>query len=393
MKKLSVIVPVYNVSPYIEKCMDSLLGQSYQEMELILVDDGSTDDSGFILDSYAQRNKKVRVFHQKNSGAAKARKKGIEAAQGEYLTFVDADDHVESTYFELMMEEVEDFDLLTAGYYEEQGGADGEGKKRIVYGALPEGAYITSEDRNYLLCNMIYFHYTVHRGLTPFIWDKVYRTSLVKDVMKKGDDTIRFAEDSEFLYRYVLMCGKVKVSSICGYHYVWRADSAVRNLKPDFIDNIPKIYCSLRRDFERHDLKNELMWQLEAWMCDLLQSVPKSLGFYYPFQQFRYIFPFFNRIENVKVVLYGAGAVGRDYYRQLKQYPGIEVCCWADKNKTDNPGIRKLVQRPSDIQGVSYDYIIVAIKRQAVYLQIKAELNDIGVSSEKILWEMPIEVV
>ena len=92
---ISVIVPVYNVSAYLPECLDSILSQDYEKLEVILIDDGSTDDSGAICDAYAQRDNRIRVIHQKNGGAAAAKNAGLRAATGEYLSFADSDDFLE----------------------------------------------------------------------------------------------------------------------------------------------------------------------------------------------------------------------------------------------------------------------------------------------------------
>jgi len=97
---ISVIVPVYNVSAYLCECIDSILAQTYQRLEIILVDDGSTDGSGEICDGYAIRDSRIRVIHQGNQGLSAARNKGYEVSNGKYIAFVDADDTVYSTYIE-----------------------------------------------------------------------------------------------------------------------------------------------------------------------------------------------------------------------------------------------------------------------------------------------------
>ena len=97
---VSIIVPVYNVKPYLNRCVDSLLGQSYQNMELLLVDDGSTDGSETLCDEYAAQDARVRVLHKKNGGLSDARNAGVDAAKGEYLSFVDGDDWVSPYYIE-----------------------------------------------------------------------------------------------------------------------------------------------------------------------------------------------------------------------------------------------------------------------------------------------------
>lgn len=106
---VSVIIPIYNSDQYIGRCLDSVLKQTYKDLEVILVDDGSVDDSGKICDDYAVRESRVKVFHQKNSGASIARKNGIGYAKGEWLTFVDSDDIVENDYIERLFNAMQKF--------------------------------------------------------------------------------------------------------------------------------------------------------------------------------------------------------------------------------------------------------------------------------------------
>ena len=105
---ISTIIPVYNVSAYLPECMESILSQDYPALETILVDDGSTDDSGRICDAYAQRDSRVRVIHQPNGGAAAAKNADLRAAAGEYLSFVDSDDFLESGAYAHMVQLMEE---------------------------------------------------------------------------------------------------------------------------------------------------------------------------------------------------------------------------------------------------------------------------------------------
>lgn len=109
MPRLSIVVPVYNTEPYLSRCLDSIVGQSFTDFELILVDDGSTDKSPLICDSYSQGDTRVKVIHKKNEGVSVARNTGMKIAQGEYLTVVDSDDWLEKNMYQLMFQYVDEF--------------------------------------------------------------------------------------------------------------------------------------------------------------------------------------------------------------------------------------------------------------------------------------------
>lgn len=112
---ISVIVPVYNVERYLRGCLDSLLGQTYRELEVILVDDGATDSSGAICDEYARGDERIRVIHKENGGLSSARNAGLSVARGEYIAFVDSDDTVESDAYELMLSCMTGVDIVLCG--------------------------------------------------------------------------------------------------------------------------------------------------------------------------------------------------------------------------------------------------------------------------------------
>lgn len=113
--KISVIVPVYNVEKYLHRCIDSILAQTFTDFELLLIDDGSTDGSGAICDEYATKDNRVRVFHKENGGVSSARNLGLDNMRGGYLTFVDSDDWVDSTYLGELIE-YSDADLVVSDF-------------------------------------------------------------------------------------------------------------------------------------------------------------------------------------------------------------------------------------------------------------------------------------
>ena len=112
---ISVIVPVYNVEQYLPHCIDSILTQTFTDFEVLLIDDGSTDNSGRICDEYAKKDNRIRVFHKENGGVSSARNVGLDNAEGEFLGFVDGDDILSPVYLMILLKALEDF-LLSDGW-------------------------------------------------------------------------------------------------------------------------------------------------------------------------------------------------------------------------------------------------------------------------------------
>ena len=134
---VSVIVPVYNVQEYLEECLESIVHQTYEALEIILVDDGSTDGSMEICDAYLKKDARIKVIHQQNAGAANARKSGIMAATAPYICFVDADDTIDADMIRYFMENIGDADILTSGCRREE--ADGTITQR--YDSFDQGIF------------------------------------------------------------------------------------------------------------------------------------------------------------------------------------------------------------------------------------------------------------
>ena len=115
--KISVIIPVYNVEKYLKRCLDSVINQTYKNLEIILIDDGSTDKSGNICDEYAAKDKRIIVIHKENGGLSDARNKGLDICTGDYISFIDSDDWIENGFYEYVVNNVKDNDLLIFDYY------------------------------------------------------------------------------------------------------------------------------------------------------------------------------------------------------------------------------------------------------------------------------------
>ena len=123
MPLFSIIIPVYNVEKYLNKCVDSVLNQTFTDFEVILVDDGSPDNCPAICDSYAEKDKRVRVIHKQNGGLICARKSGLEAARGDYIGFVDSDDWIEENMYELFADMIKKYspDMVLSDFYFDRG--------------------------------------------------------------------------------------------------------------------------------------------------------------------------------------------------------------------------------------------------------------------------------
>lgn len=202
MNKISVIVPVYNAEKYIRQCVDSILAQKYSDFELLLIDDGSTDDSGLICDAYADLDSRVRVFHKVNGGVSSARNIGLDNARGEWIAFVDSDDSVSELYLYNMLSHADDVDLVIS--YAEIIYSNGQRKKEVYNSNI-----ITSNYDVLFVANDLSWH------TSP--WAKLYNRRLCCN--KRFIEGMHIGEDLCFLYDYMLRCSRIYVSSDTDYFY------------------------------------------------------------------------------------------------------------------------------------------------------------------------------
>lgn len=210
MNLISVIVPAYNVEAYLERCVESIIHQTYSELEIILVDDGSTDRTGILCDQIAQKDDRIIVIHKENGGLSDARNAGLTIAGGEYISFIDSDDYIELDMYENMIAEMIDREvsLVAVGFIV----TDVEGNDTID---------VAEEKKNL----------TREQALLNLLEDgKLYPSSVNKLFRKEIFDNLRFAkgiinEDTEIIPKIIDVCDRIVILNKAAYHYVLRKGS------------------------------------------------------------------------------------------------------------------------------------------------------------------------
>ncbi|MBQ9743133.1 MAG: glycosyltransferase [Ruminococcus sp.] len=211
--KVSVIVPVYNAQQYLERCLESLVSQTYKELEIILVDDGSSDNSPAICDSWAQKDSRFKVIHKQNAGAGMARNSGIDVATGRYVTFVDADDYIESETVSKCINSMMDNNCHTAAFGSNVVDSKGNTRQRHVT-ASP--LYIGRESVSELLCGML--SYNVGFGMS--VWSKVFDLDIIREhCIRFLSEREFYSEDALFVLEYFSYADSVCVLSDNLYYY------------------------------------------------------------------------------------------------------------------------------------------------------------------------------
>lgn len=265
--KFSIIIPVYNVEPYLRECLDSVLAQTFTNWEAICVDDGSTDGSGNIMDEYAVKDIRFKVIHQKNSGVSAARNAALKVAAGEWVTFLDADDRIES-------------ERLVA-LFTVADGHDGVDWIRETKYAAKEDKYMIENQCNIVVKDIFLAGWELLKQ-NALLWLNTYRRSRIANI--KFPVGVRYAEDDIFELRCLPHCKAVAVVGYCGYWYrIDRIDAASRRI--DVEDSV-KIHKLLLETAESQQGIIDKIEDRKRFVALFSRTVRKD--FWRVFRQFRH---------------------------------------------------------------------------------------------------------
>lgn len=237
---LSVIIPVYNVEKYLDTCLRSVVNQTYANIQIILIDDGSSDSSFSICQRWANLDQRIECYHFDTSGGAvRARQKGIELSRAEYITYVDSDDWLEADAFEKMMAAMiaNDVDLvLSTGMY-----CDFEGGQTKPKDNIKPGLYSGNDISE--ICEKM-----LHVEIYPTLWNRVFRKSKHEYYQKKTDVRIRINNDITCMLMTVLNADKIAVIDEYLYHYVSNSNSIVHSYRTEYLESNCLMYKLVREE-------------------------------------------------------------------------------------------------------------------------------------------------
>lgn len=214
-KKISVILPIYNVEQYLDRCVNCLVKQTYNNLEIILIDDGSPDNCPQLCDSWAKRDDRIVVIHKGNAGVSSARNAGIDIATGEYISFIDPDDVVPEKYFEIMMSGIQNTDCVICKFktFNDSVEFEVETDINVDYLSRFDAINLGLSDRNEIFY---------------VVWNKVIKSEIVKKF--RFNQTMKNGEDTYFAFDIINACNSVAVLNNKLYGYYERADSAVKQI-------------------------------------------------------------------------------------------------------------------------------------------------------------------
>lgn len=377
---ISIIVPIYNVAPYLKRCIDSIINQTYINLEIILVDDGSTDGSSKMCDQFQQQDARVKVIHKVNGGLVSARKAGILEACGQYAAYVDSDDWIErDMYHHLIKQMVEnDADIVTSGLYRDYSNDLVE-----EFDYIQAGVYESERIRDEILPTFMYTGNFYEAGINIHIYNKLFKRELLLKHQLKVENFIRVGEDAALVYPYILDANKIVVVHKCFYHYCIRQNSIMASGYQDELKGYQEIYKIIKTQMwegKYKKYKEILTMQLKYFMIYVLLLKEPQMVICIDNGN---LFPFHNVRAKDRVVLYGGGKFGSTLYRFIEEQKLCEIILWIDKVEDIARGI-ECASRLNDIAKESYDKIILAVLVNSVADRVQKELIEMGIEKDKI---------
>lgn len=277
-KAVSIIIPVYNVQKYLNDCIESVVGQTLADIEIILVDDGSTDNSGNMCEEWKKKDNRITVYHKENGGLMSAWKYGVKHANGEYIGFVDSDDWVDSNMFETLLDTAvsNDVDLVCCGLIQEF--SDGSRKfEKINFNGKK---YSKNQIENDIFPITLYNRQSHGRMLSPNRVTKLFKRDILLSVLDMCNDSVSIGEDLLTTFAYINKTESlIFVSDFHPYHYRINSDSMIQKFNHEKYDKITKLkecllvaYDSAKYDFIYQINADYIQLMLGQLECEILFS-------------------------------------------------------------------------------------------------------------------------
>ena len=377
---ISVIVPIYGIERYLGICIESLLNQTYRNLEIILVDDGSPDRCPEICDLYASKDSRVTVIHKENGGLVSARKAGILASHGDYIGVVDGDDWIgEGFYRSLLSYAVESgSDTVAAGFTR-----DLFAKSQIIHNAIPSGIYegdaLAGLFGEMISCGAFHTY-----GITTYLWNKLFRREILLPCQLAVDERITVGEDAAAVYPALLTCQKICVTDNCAYHYRQREDSMLKQTVAFHREaaSLRTLYRFLNGAFSAYPPEFRLFGQLDDMILGnfLIRS-----GGTEPDGMLPERFPFGTDIRGKQIAVCGAGTFGQQLVRRMTHSDRYRITGWFDDDYWEYRRCCLNVDPPCEIGSCDFDYAVIAKLDGASKDAWRRRLLDMGIPDSRIL--------
>lgn len=389
MELISIIVPVYDSERYLDQCIQSVVNQTYRMWELLLIDDGSADNSYKICIAYGEKDSRIKCIHTENHGRVHARKIGMQHAKGSLITFLDSDDWMEQIALESMYAEMQEksADCVIAGYIETSILRD-----KVILNQMQKGLYNGKTLREDFLPAMLCYADFFESGIQPFLWNKLFKREIIEQSILELDERIVVGEDVVCVFPALLKAETISVLDRAFYHYCIHAASTMRTYRTEGeeTENIKLQYASLKNAFLSSAYDDCLMPQLKRYILHHL--IVRALPYVVDKNKSCRNFLFGDIPIGSKLIIYGAGAFGNAVYQYLSENNEYEISAWCDRDYRKYQNMKYPVMSVEDALKQKFDYVFVSVMSKRTVVKIKESLECDGVDQQKIIW-MDIKIL
>ena len=375
---VSVVVPIYNSEVFLDKCIQSIINQSYKNLEIILVNDGSTDTSGIVCDQYADNDDRIKVIHKSNGGLVSSRKTGLNLSTGDYILYIDGDDWIELDLVEHYIDQILKFkaDIVVSSHI-----VNLEGRTDTYKNSLPPGVYNKNQLKSIIYPKMLYTGNFSQFGIFSYSWGKLYRREILLENQLRVDEDITIGEDALCLYPTLLDANILVILEQPYYHYRQRADSLIKTLRTIEISKMEKVYNGLKKVFYDKDVLDIMLPQLQYYLLSLLiinTEGPNS-------NNITNLYPFDDIKCNDNLIIYGGGTFGQHLYKKITNNKLHNVLAWVDERYENYLKLDLPVSGFDVINSLKYDKVIIALIDEDNSNLALLKLIEHGIDKNKII--------
>lgn len=381
MDLISVVVPIYNLDAYLYQCVSSIVGQSYRHLEIVLVDDGSTDNALEICEYFRKSDARIKVIAQPNGGLVSARKAGLNASTGDYVFYVDGDDWIEpdclAQYHRLA--QAHQADMVIGDYKREF-----LGNFVTVRNAISPGVYDRRRIEQEMLSSMISRGPFFSHGLRTYSWGKLYKRTLIADLQNQVPEQVMVAEDAALVYPAIDRSQTVVLSDVALCNYRQRPNSILKSTQFDHrdTDRIAAAFRYMAKALDSAASPHGYVRQLQAYFAAIVTirsgGFLRSQALYDRFEVFGPL------AEGARLAVYNSGSFGQHVYRHLQSNPAIALAGWYDEDHRENAILRMPVNDPETLRDAVFDHLLMASFDPALHDEVKVLFDRHGLDHRKV---------
>ena len=376
---ISIVVSIYNEWEYLDKCIDSIVNQTYKNIEIILVDDGSTDCCGEICDKYAEQDSRIIVIHKPNGGLVSARKAGTKEATGDYIINVDGDDWIEKERIQNLVKGIEQYHadiIYMDGYVREY-----PDNQVMVKGNLRRGFYTKQQVQEEILMKLASTNHFYEKNIEMFMWLWAFKRELIKEKQPLIDERISMGEDLACVCECLASTNSVSVIEGGSYHYTQGRVEAISYSNNLSSIRLEALWNQLKQFCKKEYVSPSVYQMMVVIMNQAVAITDFSLFFK---KNCEYLYPYSKVKKNSNLVIYGAGKFGYKIMLALSDNDQYHVAAWVDKSNKRVTMEQYTISQVEILNQLDYDYIVVAILNYNVALGAVKELQKMGISEDKI---------